>query len=96
MTWQLQEAEERFGELLEASLRDGPQIVIRHGKKEAVLVPIAEWRRLQKAKPDLKELLLASSPVVEDMMIPKRGELRHRKPPIFRQCTCSIPMWSLS
>ncbi len=82
MTWQLQEAEERFSEFLEASLRDGPQ-VIRHGKEEAVLVPIAESRRLQKAKPDLKELLLAPSPVVEDMMIPKRGQIRHRKPPMF-------------
>lgn len=83
MTWQLQEAKARFSEFLDASLSDGPQIVTRHGKEEAVLVPIAEWRRLQKARPDLKELLLAPSPVVEDMMIPKRGQLRSRKPPTF-------------
>ncbi len=81
MTWQLQEAEERFSDLLEASLRDGPQIVVRHGREEAVLVPIAEWRRLQPK--DAKAILLAPSPVVEDMMIPKRGTYRHRKPPSF-------------
>jgi hypothetical protein len=45
-----------------------------------VLVPIAEWKRLQANRPSLKELLLAPSPVVEDMMIPKRGQLQRRKP----------------
>jgi prevent-host-death family protein len=80
MTWQLQEAKARFSEFLDASLREGPQIVTRHGKEEAVLVPIAEWRRLQVNKPTLKELLLAPCPTVEDMMIPKRGQLRRRKP----------------
>ena len=78
MTWPLQEAEERFSELFDASLREGPQIVTRHGKEEAVLVSIDEWRGLQ-AK-DAKAVLLARTPIVEDMMIPKRGSYRHRKP----------------
>ena len=79
-TWQLQEAKARFSEFLDASLREGPQIVTRHGKEEAVLVPITEWKRLQMNRPTLKELLLAPAPRVDDMMIPKRGQLRHRKP----------------
>ncbi len=80
MTWQLQEAKARFSEFLDASLRDGPQIVTRHGKEEAVLIPIAEWKRLQAQKPSLKELLLARTPIVDDMMIPKRGHTQRRKP----------------
>jgi len=80
MTWQLQEAKARFSEFLDASLREGPQVVTRHGKEEAVLVPIAEWKRLQANKPTLKELLLAPTPVVDDMMIPNRGQVRRRKP----------------
>ena len=30
-TWQVQEAKARFGELLEASLKEGPQIVTKRG-----------------------------------------------------------------
>ena len=59
-TWQVQDAKARFSELLETSLTEGPQIVTKRGVEAAVLVPIDEWRRLEKrARPDLKELLLA-------------------------------------
>ena len=46
-TWQVQDAKARFSEFLDASLEQGPQIVTRRGVEAAVLVPIAEWRRLQ-------------------------------------------------
>jgi len=49
MAWQVQDAKARFSEFLDASLRDGPQIVTRHGVEAAVLVPIEEWRRLKHA-----------------------------------------------
>ena len=45
-SWQLQEAKSRFSEFLNATLKDGPQIVTRRGVEEAVLVPIEEWRRV--------------------------------------------------
>jgi len=83
MTWQMQEAKARFGELLDASLREGPQVVARDGKEMAVLVPIDEWKRLQAARPTLKGVLLQGSPRIDDMMIPERGHLRHREPPEF-------------
>jgi antitoxin Phd len=57
--WPVQDAKARFSELLDASLKEGPQIITRRGVEAAVLVPIDEWRRLQKAAPrTLKELLL--------------------------------------
>ncbi len=83
MTWQMQEAKARFGELLDASLREGPQVVARDGKDIAVLVPIDEWKRLQAAVSSLKDVLLHGSPRIDDMMIPERGQLRHREPPEF-------------
>jgi antitoxin Phd len=81
MAWQLQEAKARFSEFLETTLREGPQIVTRHGKEEAILVSITEWKRLQHKDP--KSVLLAPTPLIEDMMIPKRGSYRHRKFPVF-------------
>lgn len=58
--WAVQDAKARFSEMLEASVKEGPQIVTKRGVETAVLVPIEEWRRLQQTKPrSLKELLLA-------------------------------------
>jgi len=51
MVWPVQDAKARFSELLDASLRDGPQVVTRRGVEAAVLVPIEEWRRLTQAGP---------------------------------------------
>ena len=50
-TWQVQDAKARFSELLKTSLTEGPQIVTRRGVEAAVLVPIDEWRRLEKRGP---------------------------------------------
>jgi prevent-host-death family protein len=77
-TWQVQEAKARFSALLEASLKEGPQVVTRRGVEAAVLVPVKMWRRLQRAaRPSLKELLLADAPRAE-IPVPPRGRLRRR------------------
>jgi prevent-host-death family protein len=79
-SWPVQDAKARFSELLAICLREGPQVVTRRGTEAAVLVPIAEWRRLQQsARPTLKELLLAPEPRAE-LKLPPRGRLRRRVP----------------
>ena len=83
-TWPVRDAKARFSELLERSLAEGPQIVTKRGVEAAVLVPIAEWRRLEKrARPDLKELLLAPE-ARTDALTPLRPQHCHRRSPIFR------------
>ena len=77
-SWQVQDAKARFSEFLQASLKQGPQIVTRRGVETAVLVPIAEWRRLQSAsRPSVKQLLLAPGPRFEGL-VPARRTLRRR------------------
>lgn len=81
--WEVQEATARFREFLEASLSKGPQIVTRLGVEAAVLVPIDEWRRLQRAaKPSLKELLLSEQPC-GNIVMPRRGSRHRRSPATF-------------
>ncbi|MGH9629303.1 MAG: type II toxin-antitoxin system Phd/YefM family antitoxin [Bryobacteraceae bacterium] len=83
-TWQVQDAKARFSEFLEASLRKGPQIVTRRGVETAVLVPIEEWRRLQRAsRQSLKDLLLAPEPRFDNIVPPRRA-LRRRPPVRFK------------
>jgi len=81
--WPVQDAKARFSELLETCLREGPQIVTRRGAEAAVLVPVDDWRRLQRsARPTLKELLLADEPRAE-LQLPPRGRRRRRAPNVI-------------
>jgi antitoxin Phd len=81
--WPVQDAKARFSELLDASLRDGPQVVTKRGVEAAVLVPVDEWRRLQgAARPSLKELLLAESPRGDIVVAPRRQLVRRPPEPL--------------
>jgi len=77
--WPVQDAKARFSEFLDACLSDGPQMVTRRGTEAAVLVPAAQWHRLQAlAKPSLKELLLSDTARTETL-VPPRGTARRRR-----------------
>ena len=78
--WRVQEAEARFSEFLAAAERDGPQIVTRRGVETAVLVPIAQWRNIEKrTQRNIKELLLAPEARTENLT-PPRSEIAFREP----------------
>ena len=78
--WPVQDAKSRFGELLDATLAEGPQIVTKGGVETAVLISIEQRRRLKRmTKPDLKELLLASEARTEHLT-PPRHQYRRRTP----------------
>jgi prevent-host-death family protein len=79
ISWQLQDAKARFSEFLDAALKEGPQMVTRRGVEAAVLVPVEEWRRLQReARRNIKDLLLGEGPRFDDL-VPKRGLSRRRE-----------------
>ncbi len=83
-TWKLHDAKARFSELLETTITKGPQVVTRRGREAAVLVPIEEWHRLQRAaRPTLKALLLEPEPRFENL-VAKRGTFGRRKPLEFK------------
>jgi antitoxin Phd len=79
-TWPVQDAKARFSELVDTCLRDGPQLVTKRGAEAVVLVPVDDWRRMQRsARPTLKELLLAEQPRAELPLL-KHGKRRRRTP----------------
>lgn len=81
-TWPVQDAKARFSEMLDACLKQGPQLVTKRGSDAAVLVPIGEWRRLRGSPiRTLKELLLTDDARGE-LKIPPRG--RHPRRPVPR------------
>ena len=58
MVWQLQEAKQRFSEVVRRALDEGPQVVSRHGEEVVVVLSTQEYERLKGPKPDFKEFLL--------------------------------------
>ena len=78
-TWPVQDAKARFSEMLETSLAEGPQVVTKHGKAAAVLVPIRQWEALQvSGNRTLKQLMLDRT-VIAEFSVPPRGGMKLRK-----------------
>jgi antitoxin Phd len=76
--WPVHDAKARFSELLDACVKEGPQLVTRRGTETAVLVPIDEWKRLNNAaRPSLKELLMSDEARI-DFDLPQRGRAKRR------------------
>lgn len=87
MSWPVYDAKARFSELLDATLRDGPQVVTRRGVEQAVLVPIDEWKRLNtpldvgSTEPFVDPLTDPNGP--HELYIPPRRVFQRRPPVVF-------------
>ena len=74
MSWQLQEAKQKFSELVRRTLEEGPQVVTKHCEEVVVVVPVEEFRRMSKdgEKMDFKEFLMSAPDLsVLDLERPK-------------------------
>jgi prevent-host-death family protein len=67
--WQVQEAKQRFSELLRLAHADGPQVVTRHGEEIAVVLDMQEYRTLRGQRMDFKEFLLTDPLEIEELDI---------------------------
>ena len=61
MRWPVQDAKQRFSELIRTASTDGPQVVTRHGEDIAVVIDIAEYRRLKGETAEFKDYLRAGA-----------------------------------
>jgi prevent-host-death family protein len=69
MAWQLQQAKQRFSEVVRRALADGPQVVTRHGREAVVVVSAAEFsKRRRDATGDFKQFL-RSAPDLEGLRL---------------------------
>ena len=60
MTWQIQEAKNKLSEVVETSIRSGPQIITRHGHNTAVIISMEDYKRLVNPKNSLKKTLMST------------------------------------
>ncbi len=66
--WQIQQAKQRFSELIRSVQADGPQFVTKHGEEIAVVIDIGEYHRLHQAHEPRKTFKswLLNGPVIDD------------------------------
>jgi prevent-host-death family protein len=58
-TWQLQEAKSRFSEVVDMTLKEGPQLVTRRGQDAVVILAASDYRRMTGAPSLLSTLFSA-------------------------------------
>jgi antitoxin Phd len=62
--WQLQEAKNKFSEVVNHAQTEGPQEISRHGRKAAVVISFEEYQKLKKHKGSIADFF-HSSPLYE-------------------------------
>lgn len=73
MRWQVQEAKQRFSEVVRAAEAGEPQIVTKHGEEVAVVIDIAEYRRLRGEAVGLMDYLRAEPFAEHALLVERRG-----------------------
>jgi prevent-host-death family protein len=58
MVWQLQSAKQKFSEVVERAIAEGPQVVTRRGRAVVVVIAIEAYRRLSEGGHDFKRFLV--------------------------------------
>lgn len=59
MTWQLREATDRFSEVFDRALSEGPQEVTRDGDEQVIVLSKRDYARLEGKKSSFKEFLFS-------------------------------------
>jgi prevent-host-death family protein len=59
-TWQMNVARRSFGQVIDRTLAQGPQIITRRGQRVVVVLPYEEYGRLTRRTGSLSQFLLAS------------------------------------
>ena len=73
--WQLQEAKNRFSEVVDQALTHGPQTVTRHGREVVVIVSAEEYRRMKQPKDSLLACLRVPAKYAAELDISRSREL---------------------
>jgi len=75
--WQIQDAKNRLSEVIARALKQGPQLITKHGEKTVVVISYAEYENLRKSQGKLSEFFraspLAGIDLTRDKSLPRKG-----------------------
>ncbi len=73
--WQLQEAKNKFSNVVDKAQKNGPQVVTKHGKEAVVVISVEEYNRLIKPKTNLVKFFQNSPLASEEVLFERKDEL---------------------
>jgi antitoxin Phd len=73
--WQLQDAKNKFSEVVNQAINQGPQLITRRGEKTAVLLSFADYEKICKAQGKLSDFF-RTSPLAEVSLSRENGNPR--------------------
>ena len=76
--WQLQEAKNRFSEVIKMAA-NSPQSITLRGEPVAVIISIKSYEKLTKPKKSLVEILKSAPESLENLELPRRDGTKIRK-----------------
>ncbi|AFY58843.1 prevent-host-death family protein [Rivularia sp. PCC 7116] len=65
--WQLQEAKNKFSEVVDKAINEGAQVITRRGVEVAIVVSYTEYRQMIASKKKISEFFRESPLVEEDL-----------------------------
>jgi prevent-host-death family protein len=68
LDWQLQEAKNRFSEVVKRAREEGPQTVTVHGQRAVVVVSASDYDALVKPRMPFTDFLLSGEPWPDDVV----------------------------
>ena len=68
LDWQLQDAKNRFSEVVKRARDEGPQTVTVHGQRAAVVVSATQYDALVKPRMTFMDFLLSDTPWPDDVV----------------------------
>ena len=68
LDWQLQDAKNRFSEVVKRARDEGPQTVTVHGQRAAVVVSASDYDALVKPRMPFVDFLLSADPWPDDVV----------------------------
>lgn len=78
MNWQIQVAKNKLSEVIDYALKEGPQVITKHGKKVAVMVSAVDYDQMKMKKCDLVAFF-RNSPLVGNVKIERSKDSMIRK-----------------
>lgn len=74
-SWQLQEAKNKFSQVVDEAQSKGPQTITRHGKEVAIVLSASEYYKLTASKIKLSDFF-SQSPLAEITLERDKSPLR--------------------
>lgn len=75
--WQIQDAKNKLSELITRAIKQGPQLITKHGEKTVVVISYVEYEKLRKSHIKLSEYFraspLAGLELTRDKSLPRKG-----------------------